>query len=498
MKWKSCLAASLVFFWLVGLSCATINAAASDLVNLERTQLNWQLEPNISNQIQHFSLIVDGEAVFGQILNQNQITKDYTLTIDGANHYFLSFYHQFNPGGHLWQLSGYDASENLVLQSPEQLMQVGGKLDWRGLAADIIAAFQRQAPMMLSVTLALGTIFFLVSFGLFFILDLIFSKGLTTIVKFRARDKLKLQKTGYIYDTKTSVGVPFALVTLEGRDKDDHNLVITSVSDVHGIYNAIVAPSGTYTLSVKKNGYFFPTRKTKPSVTSTDDFYKGEELIIARQRSIISPTIPVDPVATGKNETKARARFSDRFWQRWKNYAKKQVYFEILLLVLSLIGVVRDGNLIFVFSSIVYALFIFRRLLSILQPMNMTGQVIDENEHGLAHTVVEIYQNDEENFFKTMVITGKNGKFAFHLQPGTYAIKAHKNGYLGEAEGRAVNVDENFTIAKKRLTKTIKLVPIPHLMEDFFFKKEAAAKASPVPVDDAEPAPLAAPPPPQS
>jgi hypothetical protein len=480
------------------LSPSTAYGAGEKIFGRYRTELNWQLPTETQTKINYFVLVIDGTIAYRQIPNQNTQNPNYQLDITDSNNYFLSFYYNFNPGDHTWQLFGYSQNDSLVLQTPVQTLPIEQVFDWQMLWTMIKNAFRDNWQMMLSVVIALGTLLFLVFFGLFFVLDLIFSKGLSTLVKFGARDKLKLQKTGFIYDTKTSIGVPFALVTLEGRDAQGRSIIITSVSDVHGIYNAIVAPLGNYTLSVKKNGYAFPTRKTKPSVLPHDVFYKGEAITVANQWTTISPTVPVDPYVLGETKKKLRSSLSDRFWQGWKNLAKKQVYFEIALFFFSIIGSILEHNLVFIVLTIIYALFLFRRFVFILKPANLVGRVVDENNHGLMHAVVEIYQNDEEHAFRTMAVTDKNGRFAFRLRPGEYAITAHKNGYLGQSEGRAVNVDEHLQISRQRQKKIIKLTPIPHLKEDFFFTPTPTAKPNPAPADAAPPTPPTDPPPPQS
>ena len=130
---------------------------------------------------------------------------------------------------------------------------------------------------------------------------MLFAKGGHFAARVNWRDKLKLRRTGYVYDTHTNQGIPFALITARGRDRVGHEITVTSVSDVYGVYDEIIVPKGMYRVTANKQNYFFPTRNIRPTILPRDDFYKGEVVRVRHSWQSIYPTIPLDQTLSETN-----------------------------------------------------------------------------------------------------------------------------------------------------------------------------------------------------
>jgi hypothetical protein len=475
-----------IYLLLISLSIflgSSFTLKAQNIINpitSYRTELTWQLPDTIIAQTAYFSLIVDGEQFLTSIPNQTLVTSSYSLTIT-ANNYFLIFDNSFQVGQHQWQLFGYNNEGDLVLQTDSQPFSIDpARHNFATISQQFTSVLDESGEMLLSIILMVGTSVLTLFFGIFFILNLILSTSAKKILtKVKGTNRLSTNRTGFIFDTKTNQGVPFALVTVRGRDKQGRDLTVTSVSDVNGIYNDISVPTGVYFLNVKKNGYSFPTLKTRPTIINRDDFYKGEEITINNDWSFINPMIPLDQIIPDLHKKHHAFRWRDRLWSWWQNLSKKQKYFELILLALSLLGIWFKPHPLFIVTTIIYGFLVLKRVCSIFRRANFVGTVVNHQNEKLNNVAVEVYQTDDEQNFHALVITDEHGKFSFRLNPGEYYLKARKNGYLGQNEGRTINVDEKITITKRRLTKTIQLLPIPQLVEDFFYQNDPPTPPSP-------------------
>ncbi len=448
-----------------------------------RAIFSWSLNPEITNQATYLNLLVDNEIKFANILNQEQKNDLFILNLDyGSNQYQLIFDDYFIKGDHYWQIMGYDQDNNLVFETAKEEFLVGNNnfsfYDF-GLVSGLILI--NTLDQFIALLLSVGTLLFIFIFALFFFADFILTKG---FINFFTK---KSNKKGYVFDTSTSKNVPFAIITVKGYNHNQEYIHKTSISDVYGIYDSIRVPKGKYSLIVRKQGYDFPTRKARAQMIDQSAFYKGEEIEVQSSWENLSPLIPLDPVITSSNQSRHRTNWQAKFWQQWRGLIAWQPFFELSLLTLSIIGFFMQKNFFFILTSIFYGFLVLKRALANFKPENFYGIVVDEKGLELADAVVELTSVDPERSHSMIKITDQKGRYSFSLNPGDYILNAQKNGYIDENAVRTVNNNEIITLTRQRFYKVIRLIPVPKLEEDFFFKPDNQDDSQPTEQSESQP-----------
>lgn len=103
----------------------------------------------------------------------------------------------------------------------------------------------------------------------------------------------KRDRYGFVFDASTQKPTPGAAVqlfnTLTSR------IVATDITDKKGRY-IFNASKGQYTISVKKDGFIFPS-KLITSSSQTNNYYIGQNITVSEQNPAINFLIPIDPVS---------------------------------------------------------------------------------------------------------------------------------------------------------------------------------------------------------
>lgn len=444
------------------------HASLAEQINRYSNTLRWQMPADKAEQITSFTLRLDGQDFLIDIPNQNQINSQYILRKNSEGVYSLNLITKFNPGTHTWQIEGKDASGQILIQSKIESFEISGFFDYQSTLDKFMAAFRQHQQLIFSALAGLGTLLYLLFFLAMFLLDMLFAKGGNFAARINWQDKLKLKRTGYVYDSKTNQGIPFALITAYGRDSAGHEITITSVSDMYGVYDEIIVPKGMYQIRASKQNYLFPTRHTRPSILPKDDFYKGEVVRIAHAWQSLYPTIPLDETLPTSAYNQPKLKISDVLWQKWKSIGKKQGYFEVLLLIFSLFGYYFNPHWGLLLLAGVYSLFILARLISLIHTPNLVGRVIDQNGIGINDAVVSVSSDDSaQRKMRSMCITNQKGFYSFHLKSGVYHLKAQKNGFLPSGTGLTEDLSNTVTIKWQRQKKEITLKPLVKHQRDF-------------------------------
>ena len=165
---------------------------------------------------------------------------------------------------------------------------------------------------------------------------------------------------------------------------------------------------------------------------------------------------------------------------RWQRLRRLQPYFEVTLLVASIIGLFLHPNLIYIVTGVFYGGLVIARLWHVLRRSSLNGRVVDNNGAPIPGAVVEVYQNlgddTDESRHAILGVADDQGRFSLNLKPGEYRARAKKNGYVSPNSARTVNSDEVITITGQAQNLTLKLIKMPKLTEDFFFQDDDSAK----------------------
>lgn len=465
-------------------------ASLAEQINRYSNTLRWQMPVDKSEQVINFTLRLDGKDFLIDIPNQNQINSQYVLRKNSEGVYSLNLITKLDPGIHTWQIEGKDASGQILIQSKMESFEVSGFFDYQSTLNKLMTAFAQHQQLIFSALAGLGTLLYLLFFLAMFLLDMLFAKGGNFAARINWQDKLKLKRTGYVYDSKTNQGIPFALITAHGRDSAGHEITITGVSDMYGVYDEIIVPKGMYQIRASKQNYLFPTRHTRPGILPKDDFYKGEVVRIAHAWQSLYPTIPLDETLPTSAYNQPKLKISDVLWQKWKSVGKKQGYFEVLLLIFSLFGYYFNPHWGLLLLAIIYSVFILARLISLIHTPNLVGRVIDQNGLGIKDAVVSVSNDDSaQRKMHSMCITDQKGNYSFHLKSGIYHLKAQKNGFLPSGTGLTEDLSNTVTIKWQRQQKEITLKPLVKHQRDFIQMLDEIAQG-----EQQSTAPIASPP----
>ena len=252
--------------------------------------------------------------------------------------------------------------------------------------------------------------------------------------------KKRRRSWGRVYDSTTGKGVDMALVRL--FDQQSMKLVSTVVTDIKGRYSFQPEP-GIYAVSVSKDSYIFPTAifaqykvgiiNKDPSLTNKH--YVGQPVSIESANNLINIDIPIDP--RNKKPTtwiKVKVLLNDLFDSLTVGLSR--LFFPVLVfgLVLSAftaIVIPETKNLIIsgIYTAISLIYVVSRAIKS-----SHYGIVYDsETKEPVSNAVVSIFDNEYGSLKETR-ISDKYGRFSILAQPGTYKLKAEKEGYFFPAK----------------------------------------------------------------
>lgn len=342
------------------------------------------------------------------------------------------------------------------------------------LTPTVSAALSEPLPSdWLSWVLSLGSIFFFFVFVLLFIVDFIFTRGTSLIIP-KVGGHYRFRRSGFVFDSVNFCGVPFALITIQGKNEHGDPIHKTCVTDVEGLYTSISVPRGEYRLTVSRQGYQFPTNQKKSSFMHIDDFYQGEPIVVTRAEQILDPIIPMDRVNDSADFPHATRSFELALWQHWQTLRRLQAPCEFILLTLSLVGLIFRARLIYLIAAVFYTILVLHRLINLLRRNLLSGQVVDSDNQPVAGAIIEISHDEEDDKREIITVSDKNGEFSVRLAPGQYQAHAKKNGFISVNQARTVNMDEHVVIKNNDERLLLKLMKAPTITEDFFLQDDAA------------------------
>ncbi|MBQ6436698.1 carboxypeptidase regulatory-like domain-containing protein [bacterium] len=460
---------------MVTFMLAVSPAKAQDRLSANyRAVFSWEVDRFVKQDIDYFILIVDNEMMFDHITNVEQSDADYALVIDNSNNqYQLIFEDDFSVGQHQWYIIGATNENEAIFRTTPAIFSVEKTNIWsaQSMLAAITRFVRTSGELLVTTLLSFGSLIFVLLFGMIFVLDVIFGRGASWFFA-KHRGEQGRQKSGYVFDALSNRGVPFAILTLTGRDNNGEEVIRTAVTDMNGIYTGMTVPSGDYSLTVKRQGFTFPTRRTRADIVPMMDYYKGEEIHATELIQLIDPMVPMDRVQVSLEKERWHFDWQRHFWQRWQGWQRLQPQFEFCLLVLSLIGLYWKPSWLYILTALFYGILVIWRLIKLLRKTSLRGLVTDENGCGLPGAIVEIVGQDEDDDVNKMVISDERGEFAVSLKPGTYRLQVKKNGYVTSEQMGTVESGYTVTIGKSIQNIVLQLHPIPKMSEDFFFQKD--------------------------
>jgi hypothetical protein len=287
-----------------------------------------------------------------------------------------------------------------------------------------------------------GTMAFMPLSGTY-ILDVIQKFG----ILFGVVGRKKKKYWGFVYDSKTKSGIPFAVVNVYvGK-----TLVGHEVTDLDGKYALLLEKGGEYTIEVKASGY--KTFKKRVHVRK------------------IGPTVEI------VNDIELKREGEKSWLNNFKNYYKPS----LIKLILGLMFVSMAVGFVYTVvittqypNAVNYLLLSIYGILFTLNVINLAtlyartaGKVVDlKHSKGLAGVSVRFYRNNSQ---VGVYLTNSKGEIKVRLQPGKYWYIANKKGYVmadtSEKQIPLIEVDDrgylvNDIKMKKKLNKPGSLAEI--------------------------------------
>jgi hypothetical protein len=246
----------------------------------------------------------------------------------------------------------------------------------------------------------------------------------------------KRRKTwGRVYDSTTGKGLDMAMVRL--FKKDSMKLVSTIITDIKGRYNFQPEP-GVYVLSVSKDNYIYPTQifakygiqKAEKNTSNVTTHYLGQPINITEKDEHLNIEIPIDPTKkTISTYLKTKIYLQDSL--DLSTYALSYIFLPALTLglIASVFTSVIIPNSKNITLAIVYAVITLIYIISKVIKSSRYGTVIDRKTNKpIAGVVISIFDK-KYNTLKETRITDRYGRYSIMAQPGTYDLKAEKEGY---------------------------------------------------------------------
>ncbi len=264
---------------------------------------------------------------------------------------------------------------------------------------------------------------------------------------------------GVVYNGATKVPVDLALVRL--LDLNTGQLVSTRVTDRKGRFAFITKP-GKFRITVTKAGFKFPSKRVEGRTHDAgyDDLYFGEDIEIADEKTVITVSIPIDPVAEAAAVETNKGAVG--------RYLRRRLSIAIALIgpILGAICVWISPNIytfaILILHIIIFAFFARVTFGSKSRPWGTVYDAKTGKPVGLA--VVRIFSKRYGDLLETQV-TDRRGRFGFLVGPETYRVTADKPDYAFPSKleiGFSKYRGEDFTIKRDELVKfDIPLDPKP-------------------------------------
>lgn len=229
---------------------------------------------------------------------------------------------------------------------------------------------------------------------------------------------------GVVYNALSKMPVDLALVRL--LDVQTGRLVSTRVTDRRGRF-AFLTKEGKFRITVTKPNFAFPSIKLRGKTHDVgyDDLYFGEPIEISSGQTVITVSVPVDPVLK-QDMARTNRSFVLRYLHRRVN------------LFLALVGPIGAAACLWISPSIYTICFLLLHIVIFIffgrvvqgqraKPWGMVYDAKTGKPIGLA--VVRLFNRRYDDLLETQV-TDRRGRFGFLVGPETYRLTVNRDQYI--------------------------------------------------------------------
>ncbi len=235
--------------------------------------------------------------------------------------------------------------------------------------------------------------------------------------------------SGTVYDTKTGNIVPFAVLTLTSESLDSDEVKVTLITDSKGVYHGVNLTPGTYSMKVAHHEYSFPTKESRPALTSIKDFYKGEPFNVTSQEEKQFLVVPMDGTHTGMG-------FSKRLLLMINSISKLLF---IPMLVFSTLVVAANPTPFNIMIAAIYTLIFWYKVLHLFSFPTLKGKITDESGTPIPNVIITL--TDINQAVVEVTRTDSKGHYRLFSPKDTYNMYIQKGNYQ-TSETKMINTKE--------------------------------------------------------
>ncbi|MDR3643006.1 MAG: DUF2341 domain-containing protein [Candidatus Doudnabacteria bacterium] len=256
----------------------------------------------------------------------------------------------------------------------------------------------------------------------------------------------KRRRWGTVYDSNSKQ--PLDPVIVELVEVNTKKVIEQSISDINGQFG-FLDRVGKFLISAKKTNYRFPSQNiTGQTDLIYENLYHGEEIVIKRETAVLTPNIPMDPMAFDWNQQdKLRiVKFMPRL-----EMALKLVFGFIFWsgALYTLIALTQNHTWLNLALAILYAAIIAAKIL--LPDPRLWGQV-KSGFRDVGNLLLELSPEKIPGITLAKAKSAPDGRFFLKAPPGNYLLK------VTDKLSRTVIYTKNITIAEDGLfNKTLRL-----------------------------------------
>lgn len=233
------------------------------------------------------------------------------------------------------------------------------------------------------------------------------------------------KRKGYVYQTQTIKGIPFATINI--KSAEDNRILATITTDLDGTYYYPSIAKGNYYLDVKQSENRFPTYLDRSLQLSVYDFYKGEQLGITNNKESQTIVIPMDMINPGEVKIPFKTRFIlliNRLlvWLQWTLYP---------MFAFSLIAAFIYPNVLNAIIAGIYSVMILVKVIQHLKlptlKVHVKNRIVGE---GVKGAFVEL--RDANRALVAIGKTNSKGVAKFYVRKDVYSVTINANNFVSE------------------------------------------------------------------
>ena len=227
----------------------------------------------------------------------------------------------------------------------------------------------------------------------------------------------KRRRWGTVYDSRSKQ--PLDPVIVELIDYNSKRVVEQSISDINGRFG-FLDKVGKYFISAKKTNYLFPSKIiTGGTDIIYENLYHGEVITVNDKKDVITPNIPMDPLAFDWNQQdKLRiVKFNPKL------EIALTIFFDLTFFaggLYTVIALISNFTVINIILAVLYGLFTVAKIL--LPKPRLWGR-IKSNFRNVGAMLVELCPEKIPNITLIRANSLEDGVFFLKAPPGKYVLK---------------------------------------------------------------------------